>query len=229
MSSNPHSLVIGPFAVAIALLSAAPGHTQGAATESSIRRCLTISGETQRLQCLKDLMPPQPQQPPTNPQRDLANPPSAPLDNSATTAGRPLPGDWRLVRTAHPQGGKDAISVMRTAEIAESDINLAGLMIRCGESTPETLVVLVRPLPPRAQPKVSIEGRQFSGIIVSPGAAILLPPAVMALVETQWRARPKLVIDVEDDGAHTKGAILLEGLDHALATLRAACLARQEK
>jgi hypothetical protein len=40
-------------------------------------------------------------------------------------------GGWHLVRTRNPYGGADAISIMRTADASRSDLDLAGLMIRC--------------------------------------------------------------------------------------------------
>src|ERR1700756_2935095 len=42
-----------------------------------------------------------------------------------------LPGGWQLVRTKNPQGGADAISVMHVADIRSSDIDFAGINIRC--------------------------------------------------------------------------------------------------
>ena len=40
-----------------------------------------------------------------------------------------LPGAWRLVRTSNPSGGRDAVSIMHTADIARSDVDFAGLML----------------------------------------------------------------------------------------------------
>src|SRR5437899_1091146 len=50
-------------------------------------------------------------------------------------------GGWRLVRTPNPRGGADAVSIMRTADSSRSDIDLAGMAVRCGEIGAEVLVV----------------------------------------------------------------------------------------
>ena len=67
------------------------------------------------------------------------------------SAGRST-GTWRLVRTPNPRGGPDAVSIMQTAEPMRSDLDLAGLMLRCAERDIEVVVVLLKPFPPRAHP-----------------------------------------------------------------------------
>jgi hypothetical protein len=59
-------------------------------------------------------------------------------------------GTWRLVRTPNPRGGPDAVSIMQTADAARSDIDLAGLTLRCSDSGFDVLVVFLKPFPPRA-------------------------------------------------------------------------------
>src|ERR1700678_3016016 len=73
------------------------------------------------------------------------------------TAPSPLPpsraqnvGSWRLVRTPNVRGGADAVSIMHIADSSRSDLDLAGLTLRCGENGIEALVVVVEPRPPRA-------------------------------------------------------------------------------
>src|SRR5580700_6580223 len=63
---------------------------------------------------------------------------------------------WRLVRTPDPAGGRDAVSITRTADVSKSDLEFAGLMLRCGERSVEVLIVMVRAFPPRAHPKVKL-------------------------------------------------------------------------
>src|SRR5205807_632099 len=63
---------------------------------------------------------------------------------------------WRLVRSRDPRGGPDAVSIMRTADTAASDLELAGLLLRCGEHAPEMRVVVLTPFPPRARPEITI-------------------------------------------------------------------------
>lgn len=56
-----------------------------------------------------------------------------------------LTGGWHFVRTRNPYGGVDAISIMHTADTSRSDLDLAGLMIRCSKGGTEVAVVLLRP------------------------------------------------------------------------------------
>ena len=67
---------------------------------------------------------------------------------------------WHLVRTANPRGGPDAVSISHTADISRSDLDLAGLMLRCGEKSVEVMIVVVTPLSPRARPDVTIGADQ---------------------------------------------------------------------
>ena len=41
------------------------------------------------------------------------------------------------MRTRNPHGGADAVSIMHTADTSKSDLDLAGLMIRCREGGTE--------------------------------------------------------------------------------------------
>lgn len=144
-------------------------------------------------------------------------------------------GTWHLVRTKDPAGGRDAVSIMQTADITKSDIDLAGLMLRCAETGVEVAVVLVEPLPPRAHPTVIVSTddtkKQFSATVLPPGAAVLLPKEASALVSGPWTVAPALSVQVEGPVADgepysVKGTIPLAGLASALATLRANCAQR---
>ena len=90
-----------------------------------------------------------------------------------------LAGGWHLVRTHNPNGGADAISIMHTADTSRSDLDLAGLMIRCSETSAEVVIVLVRALPFRARPHVALgkpgNETQFEATVAPPGTAVLLP------------------------------------------------------
>jgi len=124
---------------------------------------------------------------------------------------------------------------MQTADITRSDLDLAGLMIRCGETGMEVLVVLVQPLPPRAHPKVTLNaaGRsaEFTATIVPPGAAILLPKDAATLATGPWTAASELTVQVDaaQGGSEPQfhGVIPLTGLGSALPSLMAACPAPQ--
>jgi hypothetical protein len=97
-------------------------------------------------------------------------------------------GAWRLLRTPNPLGGADAVAITRTADTARSDADFAGLMLRCTETGPEALIILIVPLTPRAQPHVTFNSggdrvMRLDGTVVLPGSSILLPrqAAVMLL------------------------------------------------
>jgi len=66
-------------------------------------------------------------------------------------------------RSRDPSGGKDAVLIMQTVDIAKSDLDLAGLMLRCGDAGTEVLVVLLRPLPPLAH-RSSNRGSVFAAV-----------------------------------------------------------------
>ncbi len=141
-----------------------------------------------------------------------------------------IAGTWRLVRTPNPATGASAISIMQTADVSRSDLDLAGLMVRCGEPTTEVLIVLVRPLPPHAQPKVTLVAAgqtvEFTASVVAPGLMLLLPPEANALAASSWLAAPDLAISVADEHAPIRGVVPLAGLDTALHVLRENCSLR---
>jgi hypothetical protein len=165
----------------------------GIAETSSIdalARCRSIVDQIAQLRCYQDV---------TSREAQRAEP---------RTAGT---GSWRLVRTPSPRGGPDLVSIMQTADPARSDLDLAGLMVRCGTTSPDVVVVLVKPLPPRAHPKVKLAAggsiAQFDGAVVSPGASLSLPADVGALVDGPWQSSPELAIEVDDSNDPIRGVI----------------------
>jgi hypothetical protein len=155
---------------------------------------------------------------------------AGPSKNAAPPNFGPKAG-WRLVRTPGP-AGRDVVAIIQTADTAKSDLNLAGLMLRCSETGPEVLVVLILPLPPRTHPRVVVStGRDkadFSATTVPPGAAILLPKEAIILASGSWTAATELSVEVDaPEGApettSIKGVIPLAGLGAALSNLLASC------
>ena len=141
-----------------------------------------------------------------------------------------LMGGWHFVRTRNPQGGPDAVSIMHIADISKSDIDLAGLMLRCGDGGAEILVVLIRPFPLRAQPKVTF-GKPGSEIhfetsVVAPGTAILLPQEAATLINGPWRSLSELFIQVAAEQVSIRGVVALTGLKPAVDMLMTNCRVR---
>src|SRR5262249_31636324 len=77
-------------------------------------------------------------------------------DAQSTVFAATNAGTWRLVRTPNPRGGPDAVSIMQMADTARSDIDLAGLTLRCSDPGFDVLVVFLKPFPPRRHPKVKL-------------------------------------------------------------------------
>jgi hypothetical protein len=138
-----------------------------------------------------------------------------------------LDGGWHFVRTPNPHGGADAISVMHTADISRSDLDLAGLMIRCSENSAEVVVVLLRAFPLRARPRVIFgkpgDQAEFEATIAAPGTALLVSKDAASLVHGRWQAVNDLSIRIEDGDSAIRGVVSLEGLRPAFKVLMASC------
>jgi hypothetical protein len=134
---------------------------------------------------------------------------------------------WRLVRTPDSGGGRDAVSITRTADVAKSDLEFAGLMLRCGEKSVEILIVLVKAFPPRANLKVKLVAgastAELTASVVPPDVLLLLPSDAIALATGAWQGATELSVTVVDQRGAIRGVIPLAGLGHALASLRSAC------
>jgi len=144
------------------------------------------------------------------------------------TSSGPIADDaWRLVRTPDPTGSRDAVSITRTADISKSDLEFAGLMLRCGERSVEVLIVLVRAFPPRAHPKVKLAAGsssvELTATVVPPDVLLLLPRDATALAAGAWQASTELAVTVEDKQRPIRGVISLMGIGHALALLKSNC------
>jgi hypothetical protein len=202
---SPVILCLGLTVAVLALQGGALGQQPHPGPFGALEQCQRIKDEIARLHCYEG----------------VTSKPD-PTSKSQSTGV----GNWRLVRTPNPAGGADAVSIMQTADIAKSDLDLAGLMFRCGERNVETLVVLVRPFPPRAHPKVTAGagGRsgQFTATVVPPGSALLLPPEASSLAAGPWQSSPELAVEVADENP-IRGVIALAGLGPAYRMLVANC------
>jgi len=199
----------------ITLVFAAVGIGRPAWAATDISQCRTIDDPTERLRCYESVAPPELQFPPSS---------------SGSISGSMAPltiGNWRLVRTPNPRGGKEAISIMRPGDLSGSDPDFVGLTIRCAEPDIEVLLVMLRPLPFRARPRVSINGAKFDGSIVPPGLNILLQGDATIVAKQLWPTLSSLSLEIDNAGTITKGAVSLEDFDAALKSLTAACPLRQ--
>jgi len=138
-----------------------------------------------------------------------------------------LAGGWHYVRTPNPHGGADAISIMHTADTSRSDLDLAGLMIRCREGGTEVVIALLRTLPLRARPQV-VFGKpgneaSFEATVAPPFTAVLLPGDAATLVNGPWQAQDDLFIRVDEGSTTIRGVVALAGLQTAFRVLVSSC------
>jgi hypothetical protein len=194
-----------PVAAIIFVLTALVSLAQDLDPGKRLEACRTIQDSAARLRCFEDAA-------------------------SSLSGGRPSAPSgsmegWRLVRTPNPAGGKDAVSVMHTADLLRSDQDLAGLIIRCGAAGNEVLIALISPFPPRAHPQVLFGGssRPLEASVVPPGASILLPAEASVLASGPWQSLNELSLQIIQDGRVIRGVVPIKGLPAALQTLRANC------
>lgn len=135
-----------------------------------------------------------------------------------------LKGGWHLVRTPNPRGGPDAVSIMHTADTSRSDLDLAGLMIRCGRNHAEAIVVLLRAFSLNARPTVVLgepgNETRLEAKVVPPGTAIELPIEAENLAA---RTSTDLDVRIEAAGSTIRGVVPVSGLRRALTVLKLQC------
>ena len=133
------------------------------------------------------------------------------------------------MRTHNPNGGADAISIMHPADTSRSDLDLAGLMIRCSETGAEVVIVILPALPFRVRPHVTF-GKpgneiQFEATVAPPGTLVLLPNDAIGLVSGPWQTLEDLFVRIDDDQSTIRGVVKLAGLAAAFKQLQASCAA----
>lgn len=209
MRSRPRLLLAGALLLCAGWLNnTAPGLAQilGTPGHAGIRRCGTDDVDAARSGCANDA---------GAAPRNISDPVPGPA------------GTWRLLRTPSSADGHETVSVVQTADVSRSDVEFAGLMLHCGQTQPQVMVVLVRPLPPRTHPQVTVTAggasTAFTASVVPPGALVLLPPEATALATGPWQAASELAVVVKDDSTVIRGAVSLSGLGTALETLRSNC------
>ena len=136
-------------------------------------------------------------------------------------------GPWHLVRTPAPEN-KETVSIMRTGELLKSDLDFAGLMIRCrGPAGLQIGFIVISPFPPKSQPQVTISTGQnklhFKASVVPPGTIVNLPDEADILVQGPWQSARSLTVQIKGDGADIHGVVSLSQLSQAVALLQANC------
>jgi hypothetical protein len=193
-------------AVFLGILGATAAFAQGRDISPDFERCKVIADDQARLNCLKNLIPGTP--------ADAADPAAS--------------DSWPLIRTPNPKGGPDAVAIMKTADTARSDPDLAGLMIRCGEKSGlEVLLALVRPFPPRTKTDVVVTSGARQSVLqaeaASPGSALVLPIEATAFTSGPWQGSKELAVAIRRPEAEIRGVIPLNGVTSAIAKLSSSC------
>jgi hypothetical protein len=133
---------------------------------------------------------------------------------------QPEMGGWRFVRSPSTPDTTSAVAIMHAPELSSSDLNFAGIILRCSKNNLQVMIALVEPFPPRSQTQVTIASGadeiKLTGTVIGPGLAILLPPEASALAETAWRSLDRISINVEKDNTKLKATVALTGLPAAL-------------
>jgi hypothetical protein len=193
---------------AASILTAASVVLPLAADAADFESCKAIQADQARLDCFRQL---------------LSNGESGTVTNES-----PARDLWPLIKTPRPDGHGDAVAIMRTADTTQSDPDLAGLMIRCRDTSGlEVVLALIRPLPPRSKRDVIVLSSaaqvQLHTEIAPPGTALVLPIDATAFTTGDWREMKQLSIRIIDPEGDIKGAIALDGVGPAIAKLTAAC------
>jgi hypothetical protein len=224
------------FVAVVAMNATAITNAAEAISEESYNRCRAISDDRARLLCFENLAIPKPQTTPSpvpgvpgGAENIPDIPPGAIPGVQTKPSSVSVAGKWHLVRTRDPRAGRegqDIFSIMAPAELSGSDVVFAGINLRCADSDFEVLIFMISPMRPQARPAVAINDKTFSGRVVSPGTAIVLPREASDVAREKWHSFTKLSIEVEEEGTKTRGLISLEGFNIALKTLMENCLTR---
>ena len=145
----------------------------------------------------------------------------------ATSQTTVLDGGWRLVKTRNPGGAGETVSAMHTVDTARSDINLAGLSLRCAPGGIQVVLIVLSPLPRASQPRVTLTAganrNEFEASVTQGGEALLLPQAAISLVTGDWQNAAELSIEIATNSNPIRGIVPIAGLPSALRYLAANC------
>jgi hypothetical protein len=138
-----------------------------------------------------------------------------------------LDGGWRLVKTRDPGGAGETVSAMRTVDTARSDINLAGLSLRCIPGGIQVVLIVLSSLPRASQPRVTLTAganrNEFEASVTQGGGALLLPQAATSLAIGDWQNAAELSIEIATNSNPIRGIVPIAGLASALRSLIPNC------
>ncbi|MGV7217070.1 hypothetical protein [Bradyrhizobium sp. UFLA05-112] len=138
---------------------------------------------------------------------------------------------WKFTRTQGAKEGESFAAIMKTADTTQSDLDFAGLIVRCApKGKIDVLVALIRPLPPRSRPQVTITSasggsQTFEASMAGAGVAVLLPDEVAAFAGGKWQVTASLTVTVKEkeSDSEIKGLVALNGLREAFNSLLTNC------
>jgi hypothetical protein len=130
---------------------------------------------------------------------------------------------WRIIAARGEADPAYSRAIMHVADVARSDPRLAGLMLRCGKTGVEPVIVVVEPFSPQARPKITLragaEEFYFRGIPVAAGAGLRMPAESVDLATGLWRRASEVWIKISDRDVDVDGVVGLSGFAEALQAL----------
>ncbi|MGY4615527.1 hypothetical protein ACVWZ4_000754 [Bradyrhizobium sp. USDA 4472] len=149
---------------------------------------------------------------------------------NARTQTTMLGDGWRLAKTRDSSSSAEIVSVMHVADISKSDINLAGLSLRCGQDGLQAVLILLAPLPRSSRPsvvvKTSTKRSEFEAVVTQAGEALLLPGLASTLASGAWQTASELSIEIATGPNPIEGVVPIRGLVAALNSLPPNCLTK---
>lgn len=118
---------------------------------------------------------------------------------------------------------------MHSVDISRSDVDLAGIALRC-TTAPEvdTIVVVIKPWPPGSHPKVTLrigsKIEEFDATVLEPFTVLLLPRGATAFLTETWRTDPSVSISIEGASKVTNGTVPIDGFGPAFDDLMKNCV-----
>lgn len=149
---------------------------------------------------------------------------------NARTQTTMLGDGWRLVKTRDSSSSAEIVSIMHVADISKSDINLAGLSLRCGQDGLQAVLILLEPLPRASHPSVVVKTNakrsEFEAAVTQGGEALLLPGLASTLASGAWQTASELSIEIAIRPSPIQGTVPIRGLAAALRSLPPNCLTK---